>query len=281
MLPQQNYGHFELLRLVAHQECNKRSEPAEVTVCIAWRCLKRESKGFPESTLIVLIVLRFQLISPISWTDSEPMRPRDNVFQSCQPGTFRNATNSNKCDQCHPGLFQANSDSTTCDLCFGDTYADQFGAPNCTKCAANTQRKTAEPGESGLADSALVCECIPGAHLPLTYKSDREVRHSCDAKLCCRILQSQRETGRGADFRPHRLIDSDRKSRIILMTSFSFALPAGCEASWAARLGTLLLAGVSPVSCWSTMPRKACCAVRNAPIARRALPCPGGCAHLL
>ena len=138
----------------------------------------RESEGFQESTLIVLTVLRFQLISPISWTDSEPMRPRDNVFQSCQPGTFRNAANSNKCDQCRPGYFQADSDSTKCDLCFGDTYADQFGAPNCTKCAANTQRKTAEPGESGLADSALVCECIPGAHLPLTYES--EVRHSCD-----------------------------------------------------------------------------------------------------
>jgi hypothetical protein len=44
----------------------------------------------------------------------------------------------------------------------GDVYADKIGQSKCEPCPANTQKKKEEQGESGDADSILICECLAG-----------------------------------------------------------------------------------------------------------------------
>ena len=111
---------------------------------------------------------RFKKTSAITWSDSKPERPPDNVIKKCSAGTFRNIDNNNFCEPCNIGWIQSedNTMATSCTQCrfLGEKYANETGQFTCRDCPAHTQKKQPEPHESGEADSILVCDCQAGAH---------------------------------------------------------------------------------------------------------------------
>ncbi len=88
------------------------------------------------------------------------------MIPKCNAGEFRNRERNLACEPCPTGFFQneSNTETEECLACkwVGDVYADKIGQSECEPCPANTQKKMPEQGESGDADSILICECLAG-----------------------------------------------------------------------------------------------------------------------
>ena len=54
--------------------------------------------------------------------------------ETCQPGTFGNASGASLCFQCPPGTFSSGTAATACTACGTGYFAGQFGSVQCTAC---------------------------------------------------------------------------------------------------------------------------------------------------